>query len=172
MAMKGYCTFPKTQHHWNLTIRLFSVISRTLTGGILPLCRGAVGVFYCASRLGKVVLERVQEDGAMYLRKMRNSYWSVNVGWGCRIHRPHLWREVTPLPRVFMMVRFQLWGMRSIPSLSSLRDPLCPGVVVPDRVLCMGQTEPSCVSPLNWISWNWTALTFEQRNYAKLNWEK
>ena len=30
MALKGYFTFPKIQHYWNLTIRLFSVISRTL----------------------------------------------------------------------------------------------------------------------------------------------
>ena len=39
---------PKLQHHWNLTIRLFSVIYRTLMGG-LPLSRGAVGVFYSPS---------------------------------------------------------------------------------------------------------------------------
>ena len=38
MAMKGYSAFPKLQHHWNLTIRLFSVISRTLIGrGLTPL---------------------------------------------------------------------------------------------------------------------------------------
>ena len=42
---------PKPQHHWNLTIRLFSVISRSLIGvcvcgGGLPLSRGAVGEFY------------------------------------------------------------------------------------------------------------------------------
>ena len=43
----------KFQHHWNLTIRLFSVISRTLVGWVLPLCRDAVGVFYSPSRLGK-----------------------------------------------------------------------------------------------------------------------
>ena len=30
MAMEGYSTFPKFQHYWNLTIRLISVISRTL----------------------------------------------------------------------------------------------------------------------------------------------
>ena len=41
MAMKGYSTFPKApQHCWNLTIRLFSVISRTLVrGGLTPLQR-------------------------------------------------------------------------------------------------------------------------------------
>ena len=27
---------PKLQHYWNLTIRLFSVLSRTLVGGVLP----------------------------------------------------------------------------------------------------------------------------------------
>ena len=36
-------------------IILFNVISRTLIGGggVLPLCRGAVGVFYSSNRLGK-----------------------------------------------------------------------------------------------------------------------
>ena len=33
MAMKGYSAFPKLQHCWNLTIRLFSVIFRTLVMG-------------------------------------------------------------------------------------------------------------------------------------------
>ena len=41
MVMKGYNAFPKLQHYWNLTIRLFSVISRTLVegGGLTPLKR-------------------------------------------------------------------------------------------------------------------------------------
>ena len=30
MAIKGYSAFPKFQHYWNLTIRLFSVKNRTL----------------------------------------------------------------------------------------------------------------------------------------------
>ena len=47
----------KPQHYWNITIRLFSVISRTLVGGVLPLCRCAVDVFYSPSRLGKEKLE-------------------------------------------------------------------------------------------------------------------
>ena len=34
MAMKGAPHSPKLQHHWNLTIRLFSVISRTLIRGV------------------------------------------------------------------------------------------------------------------------------------------
>ena len=46
MALKGTLHSPKLQYYWSLTIRLFSVISRTLVGEVLPLCRDAVGVFY------------------------------------------------------------------------------------------------------------------------------
>ena len=52
---RGALHSPKLQYHWNLTIRLFSVIHRTLIGGVLPLCRGAVGVFYSPSQLGKLI---------------------------------------------------------------------------------------------------------------------
>ena len=34
MAMKECSTFPKNLHHWSLTIRLFSAISRTLISGV------------------------------------------------------------------------------------------------------------------------------------------
>ena len=39
MAMKWFSAFPKVQHPWNFTIRLFSAISRTLvgSGGLTPL---------------------------------------------------------------------------------------------------------------------------------------
>ena len=49
----------------------------------------------------------------------------------------------------------ELWGMRSTSSLPSLPDPLRPGVIVPDRVLSMGQIE------VNWMTyaileyWKW-----------------
>ena len=39
----------------------------------------------------------------------------------------------------------ELWGMRCTPSLASLTGPFSPGVVAPDRVLSIGQTELSCV---------------------------
>ena len=39
---KGTPHFLKLQNYWGLTIRLFSFISRTLIGGLLPLCRDAV----------------------------------------------------------------------------------------------------------------------------------
>ena len=57
MAMKGYSAFPKPQRQWNLTIRLFSVITKTLVREILPLCRGAVNVFYSLNQLGKLRFE-------------------------------------------------------------------------------------------------------------------
>ncbi len=38
---RGIPHYPKLQHHGNLTVRLFSVISWTLVGGVLPLCREA-----------------------------------------------------------------------------------------------------------------------------------
>ena len=43
---------PKLQHYQNLTIRLFSVISQTLVGGVLPLCRDAINVFCITNWLG------------------------------------------------------------------------------------------------------------------------
>ena len=55
MAIKGYYAFLKG-HHLNLTIRLFTVISRTLVRGVLPHCRCAVWVFYNPNRLNKCVV--------------------------------------------------------------------------------------------------------------------
>ena len=40
------CIYPKLQHHWSFTIRAYSVVSKTLIGWVLPLCRGVIGVFY------------------------------------------------------------------------------------------------------------------------------
>ena len=48
-AIKRNFAFPKLQHYWSLSIRLFRVIIRTLVGGVLPLCREAVCVFYSPS---------------------------------------------------------------------------------------------------------------------------
>ena len=93
------------------------------------------------------------------------------VCWGCRIHRLLFCRRLRPplhhnecpdydikqcdgeLP-----VTLELWGMLSTPSLPSLPGSLWPGVVVPDRVLSMGQIEPSCVLMQNWTVWNRTVF--------------
>ena len=67
----------------------------------------------------------------------------------------------------------KLWGMQSTPPSPSpspsLPGPLWPGVVVPDRVLSMGQIELNCVHKLNQIALYRTVLTFKLRIYAKLN---
>ena len=47
----GTLLYSRPQHYWSFTIRLFSVISRKLVGGVSPLCRDAVGVFHSLSRL-------------------------------------------------------------------------------------------------------------------------
>ena len=41
-------------------------------------------------------------------------------------------------------IMLELWGMRSIPSLSLVPGPHWTGVVAPDRVLSMGQIELNC----------------------------
>ena len=43
----------------------------------------------------------------------------------------------------------KLWGMWNTPSLPSLLGSLGLGVVVPDRVLSMGQIELNCKLMLN-----------------------
>ena len=50
--------------------------------------------------------------------------------------------------------------MRSTTLLPSLPGPLWPGVVAPDRVLSMGQTELNYLLMLNWIVCNRTVFTF------------
>ena len=119
------------------------------------------------------------------------------LGWGCRIHRLLLWREVMPLnecPRYDtkqsdgeVPVMLKLWGTRSTSSLPSLPGPLWSGHAAPDWVLSVRQIELNCVLMLNWIAWNsnfrtlnsvlllkWiernrTVLTSKLRTYAKLN---
>ena len=66
-------------------------------------------------------------------------------------------------------LRLELWGMRSTPSLLSLRGPHWLGVVAPDRVLSRDQIELNCILMLNWIAWNRTVLTFKLCTYTKRN---
>ena len=83
------------------------------------------------------------------------------VGLGCRILRLNLCRGVTPPMSVLDMtpkqsdgevrVMLKLCGMRSTPSLPSLRGPFWNGVVTPDRVPYMGQIELNCVLMQNLI---------------------
>ena len=52
MVMKGYSTFPKAPALLEPHHPIILCQSRTFIGGVLPLCREAVGVFYSPSRLG------------------------------------------------------------------------------------------------------------------------
>ena len=56
--------------------------------------------------------------------------------------------------------------MQSTPLLPSLLIPLWARMVVPHRVLCIGQIELNCILMLNLICWDWTVLTFKLRTYA------
>ena len=44
----------KLQYYWTLNIVSFGIINRTLVGGVLTLCRDALGVLYSSRRLGQV----------------------------------------------------------------------------------------------------------------------
>ena len=89
------------------------------------------------------------------------------VGWDNRIHRLRLCSGVRPPNECpghdtqqsdgNAAVMLELLGMRSALLLPSPPGPLWPGVVAPDRVLSMGQTELNGVLMLNWIVWNRTA---------------
>ena len=41
----------------DIAIRLFNVISRTFVGGVLPLCRDAVGVFYSPGQIDRICIQ-------------------------------------------------------------------------------------------------------------------
>ena len=55
MAMKGCTVFPKPPALLGPHQTFVSYPGHSLVGGVLPLCREAVGVFYSPSRLGKRV---------------------------------------------------------------------------------------------------------------------
>ena len=48
--------FSKLRYYRSLSIRLFNVIYRTLTGDVLPLCRDAVVIFYSPSQQGYLTI--------------------------------------------------------------------------------------------------------------------
>ena len=87
MAMKGYSAFPKAPaslepHHQ-------IVRSRTLVGGVLPLCRSAVDVFYSPSRLGNLHLSWFVLFG-LVLRYI-NYYWLSNAKSGLFVYIRYIW---------------------------------------------------------------------------------
>ena len=74
------------------------------------------------------------------------------ISWDGRIHWLHLYRVVSPPPLNKCpgydikwsdgeAPALKIWGMWSTTSLPLLPGPLWPGVVAPDSILYMGQTE-------------------------------
>ena len=86
MAGKGYSAFPKLQHYWSLTIRLFSVISRTLFGGFLTLCREAVSVFYSPSWLGHITVLSRNCRVMLYYSWSQGLHWSNTSSLNCFLY--------------------------------------------------------------------------------------
>ena len=96
---------------------------------------------------------------------------SCSVGWGCRIHRLHLGREMdtpsneypgynTKQSRGDVPITLVLWGLPSLPGL------FWPGLVAPDRVLSIGsnRTKLGTYDKLNYLKkncfWHWNC-TYE-----------
>ena len=73
------------------------------------------------------------------------------VGWGCRIHQLQLCRGVRPLPSInFLYMTLKLWWRgSSLVDLGNAKypfiaiDPRWSRVVASDKVLSMGQIEPT-----------------------------
>ena len=74
------------------------------------------------------------------------------VMWDCKIHRLHHCRRVRPptneccrydtkLSDGEAPIIPELWGTHSTPSLALIPSSLWPGMVAPDSVPSMGQTE-------------------------------
>ena len=55
-----------------------SVINRTLVGGVLPLCRGAVGLFYSPSRQGEMAWQ--DDDDDEYWHSHKKSCFILSEG--------------------------------------------------------------------------------------------
>ena len=105
------------------------------------------------------------------------------IGWGCRIHRLHLCREVKLPPQKVSWIWHQTiwrWGSSNAGALRNAEHPfiaiaprsILARMVAPDRFLSIGQIEVNSVLTLNWIFWNRTALTFYCEliyAYTKLN---
>ena len=75
ITMKGYSTFPKTPQITGTLPSdcLLSYPRLSLSGGVLPLCRDAVGVFYCPSQLADKFsyFPFISEDIAKKKKKMK-----------------------------------------------------------------------------------------------------
>ena len=74
-------------------IRLFSVISRTLVGGVLLLCRDAIGVF---CQLGQAIKDFEESNSLTSLLTLPNRFGlisllnGISIFVGCLMSKPFL----------------------------------------------------------------------------------
>ena len=81
MAMKGYSAFPKAAaslepHHQIVQCH----IQDTHGVGVLPLCRGAVGVFYSPIRLGKNIFVLCSMISCCVIKRLLSKKQSDSLG--------------------------------------------------------------------------------------------
>ena len=102
-----------------------------------------------------LTLGNTQGEGERNMTKLRPQINTTQtedkpVGWGCRIHRLHLCRGVSPTHECpgydirqsdGKPPALKIWGMWNSPSLLLLLDPLQPRVVAFNMVLSVGQIE-------------------------------
>ena len=78
MAMKGTLQSQKLQHYWNLTITLFSVISRNFVGESYSSAEMQSTPVDCASRLGSKPWKQIRQ---VILRKYQLSLATHSPVW-------------------------------------------------------------------------------------------
>ena len=88
MAIKGYSAFPKApaslDRHHEIVYCYIQDTRWGWGGGFLPLCRGAVGVFYSPSRLGKIQAVVCRSCGMWVIVLWQSVRWQV-------VWRPSRW---------------------------------------------------------------------------------
>ena len=76
---------PKRQHYWNLTIRLFSVISRTIVGGILPILPTGQIYIYIYIYIYAILYYNI----IYYCVLLSHSQWEESVSCLFKMQKPY-----------------------------------------------------------------------------------
>ena len=119
-----------------------------------------------------IVIKKIFSLPSLYLLAQSAGavkYTDCTSGKGVRLPHHKCLEYDTKKSNGEVPVMLELWWMLSTPSLALLPSSLWPGVVAPDRVQSIGQTELNYVLMLNWITWNRTILIFELHTNTKLN---
>ena len=86
---RGTWHSPKLQYYWNLPIRLFSILCRTLVGEVLLLSRNAVGIFSSPSCLGQDSMCKTRRvSGKIIISQsyvLRQLHSFGNCIWNCQL---------------------------------------------------------------------------------------